>query len=123
MNKELRKQVFDKYGGHCAYCGRDLEFNRMQVDHIWPVQRGLLGAKERLKKQENIESLNPACGRCNRYKSTMDLETFRKQLSKQVQRARNKSWNFRMAEDFGLVAETGNDVIFYFEKYCCGHPR
>ena len=116
ISPTLRQQVFDKYGGCCAYCGCDLG-NKMQVDHIKPVQRGMLGAKERLKDAETLDQLNPSCGRCNRYKSTLTLERFRLEISKQVERARKKSWNFRIAEDYGLVEPTDKPVQFYFETY------
>jgi len=46
----------------------------------------------------------------------MRLEEFRKQIAKQVERARLRSWNFKMAEDYGLVIETPAKVVFYFEK-------
>ena len=28
-----RRAVYEKYDGHCAYCGRAMEFGKMQVDH------------------------------------------------------------------------------------------
>ena len=34
--KADRLQVFNKYGGHCSYCGREMEINEMQVDHLIP---------------------------------------------------------------------------------------
>lgn len=32
--KAVRKQVYEKYNGHCAYCGRPIAYKDMQVDHI-----------------------------------------------------------------------------------------
>lgn len=40
MNKKTRLKVYEKYGGHCAYCGEAIEFKEMQVDHIKPLCRG-----------------------------------------------------------------------------------
>lgn len=40
MNVRTRMLVYDKYGGRCAYCGRELRPDEMQVDHIVPVWRG-----------------------------------------------------------------------------------
>ncbi len=117
MRKSLRDQVFRKYGGRCAYCGQALVLgHKMQVDHIEPVFRNRDGDKERIKEGDTIENLNPACIRCNQYKSTMSIETFRAEIKEQVARARRKSRNFRIAEDYGLIKETGIDVVFYFEK-------
>ena len=42
MNKKIREIVYQKYGGHCGYCGRELKTIRdMQVDHIEPKRRDL----------------------------------------------------------------------------------
>lgn len=116
LSKEFREIVHAKCNGHCAYCGSVLPYSDMQVDHIVPVRRGTIGESVRVKKLSFLENLNPSCGRCNRYKSTMNLENFRKEISQQVERARRDSWNFRMAEDFGLIEVTGIKVEFYFEK-------
>lgn len=35
--KKLRKQVYAKCNGHCAYCGCELEYKDMQVDHVIPL--------------------------------------------------------------------------------------
>lgn len=36
MKKETRLKVYRMYDGHCAYCGRTIEYKDMQVDHIVP---------------------------------------------------------------------------------------
>ncbi|MCI5852291.1 MAG: HNH endonuclease [Clostridiales bacterium] len=38
--KHIRQQVYEKYGGHCAYCGKALEYKEMQVDHLIPLRSG-----------------------------------------------------------------------------------
>ena len=40
MNKSDREKVYDKYSGHCAYCGKPITLQSMQVDHIIPKARG-----------------------------------------------------------------------------------
>lgn len=37
MTKAERFQVYNKYGGHCAYCGKKIGYKDMQVDHIDPM--------------------------------------------------------------------------------------
>lgn len=69
--KAVRKQVYEKYGGHCAYCGRPIAYKDMQVDHIKAKYVG--GADE-------LDNYNPACRMCNFYKGTMDIDRFRDQL-------------------------------------------
>ena len=40
MNKNIRQAVYAKYNGHCAYCGCEIGYKDMQVDHIEPKCRG-----------------------------------------------------------------------------------
>lgn len=117
MTKKLRDEVKKKFGGRCAYCG--VLAGSLQIDHIVPIYRdryvGYL-AKHAVKALETIDTLNPSCRRCNIYKSVLSLEDFRIEVSRQVERARRYSLNFRMAEDFGLIKETGDPVVFFFER-------
>ena len=34
LSASERRIIYDKMGGHCAYCGEDLAYEDMQVDHI-----------------------------------------------------------------------------------------
>ena len=40
MKKEDRLKIYRKYDGHCAYCGKSIEYKDMQVDHLVPKNRG-----------------------------------------------------------------------------------
>lgn len=79
----------------------------MEVDHIHPKSHG---------GNDEMENLMPACRSCNRYKLVFSLEEFRNEIALQVKRARESSLNFRLAERFGLIQETGKKVSFYFER-------
>jgi 5-methylcytosine-specific restriction endonuclease McrA len=133
MKKELRMQVYNKYNGHCAYCSNEITYKQMQVDHIIPqstftqcIRNKDLDVKFykvpeflmhlELGDQDHFDNLAPACARCNRYKKSNSLESFREQISKQVERARKTSWNFRCAEDYGFIEIINKPVEFYFEK-------
>ena len=37
LTKEERRAVYDKTHGHCAYCGCNIGFEDMQVDHVVPL--------------------------------------------------------------------------------------
>ncbi len=106
INIETKRKVLEKYDYHCAYCGCCIK-DRACIDHIVPYDAG--GSSE-------IDNLNPACPKCNNWKFTFSIEQFRMELSKQVDRARKYSRNFLMAERYGLVKETKEPVVFYFEK-------
>jgi uncharacterized protein (TIGR02646 family) len=127
MKKEVRKQVHEKCGGHCAYCGEDITLKAMQVDHIkpkrdyhrWSDGHYYCPVQGRIKVThgvDDIENLNPSCRKCNNFKTAMSLEEFRRELESQVARARRYSVNFRMAEKYGLIQAEERPIVFYFEK-------
>ena len=126
MNKEERQRIFEMFGGKCAYCGKELN-GRWHVDHIIPIyrndtdeqfERRIKHGSRRMdipRGKDVPENYYPSCSRCNGWKSTFTIESFRAEISEQAKRARAYSCNFRMAEDFGLIKETGIEVKFYFE--------
>lgn len=119
----MRETVYLKYDGHCAYCGSPITIKEMHVDHIIPKYRHsqihdclIVGGKKFTEYGVNdIRNLNPACGVCNRWKSTYSVEEFRHEIYMQVERLRKNSAPFRMAERYGTVKATNNPVVFYFE--------
>ena len=118
MTKTERLNLLNKYNGKCAYCGVDLK-GKFQADHINPIHRGYsdfhLEKMKVVRGLDIIQNITPACRRCNAFKSTFTLEKFREEISEQVKRTRRYSFNFRLAEDYGLVKETNIEVKFYFE--------
>ena len=36
ISKAKRELVYNKYNGRCAYCGREIAYKNMQVDHFIP---------------------------------------------------------------------------------------
>lgn len=107
--KEIRKQVYNKYNGHCAYCGCELTYKEMQVDHLDCVRNN--------GEHNEIQNLMPSCRMCNYYKSTYTLEKFREQLELIVGRL-NKGFTYRLAKKYNLIMETWQPSIqFYFEHF------
>ena len=104
--KAVRKRVYEKYNGHCAYCGRPIDYKDMQVDHIQAKYVG--GADE-------LENYNPACRMCNFYKGTMDIDHFRDQLKLARERL-HKVYIYRLPLAYGLIEEKDNNIEFYFER-------
>ena len=107
ISKHTRLKVYQKYNGHCAYCGCQLALKDMQVDHIYSVY-WYNGAND-------IENYNPACRMCNFYKSTMPIEDFREQLGKLTSRLEN-IFIYHLAKKYGLIQEVEKPIKFYFEK-------
>lgn len=117
--KKVRLEVHAKYNGHCAYCGKKLEYKDMQVDHLIPYQR------ERFKKytEEEIECFEnymPACRRCNHYKRAHSLETFRTYIEEIPKKLRRDNYIYKVGLDYGLIEEHEYKVKFFFEQVAVG---
>jgi len=106
-----RKIIFEKYKGHCAYCGNPIDFNKFEVDHIEPLRRN-----DNYGGSDTIENKNPACMPCNRSKSTFTIEGWRTQLHNKIVSLNRDSATYRVAKRFGLVKETGIKIEFHFEQ-------
>lgn len=127
MSKESRQKIFDKYGGRCAYCGCEL-VKGWHVDEIEPIRRNWeyveneTGISKRYTdcmhpERLNINNQNPACPSCNINKHSESLEDFRKSIKKYVESLNLYSTQYKIARRYGLIKETNNDVVFYFEKH------
>jgi len=115
MKKELRQKVYEKFNGKCAYCGRDIAFKDMQVDHYYPLASiGCANASE--TDLNSFDNLMPSCRRCNHYKRAELPEHFRTQM-KTLHKRLMKIYIVKVAVDFGIIQINPWDGIFYFEKY------
>jgi len=119
FSKKIRKAVFDKTDGHCAYCGCVLP-PRWHVDHIVPKRRS--STEESLKNNheerggDNLENLLPACPSCNIFKDTQSLESFRKSIEHTYDTVLLGTKTISIAERYGIVTRQRIKVKFYFEK-------
>lgn len=132
---ERRKRVWRKYDKRCAYCGKELEYKDMQVDHLVPkyafeyLEREIerKGKPEKLREEfeqrygidclsmDDPRNLMPSCRSCNHYKSTFDLDGFREQMATIHERIK-KDYITRVGLDYGIVELKPFDGKFYFEK-------
>lgn len=117
IKKDVRQRVYAKYSGHCAYCGKSIDYKEMQVDHLIPIQRAEAG-KADWREVENENNYMPACRRCNHYKRSGDLETFRKMISEIPTKLYRDNYIFKVGLDYGII-ETDfiNHIDFYFEFF------
>lgn len=115
-----RMEVWQKYNGHCAYCGCEITLEKMQVDHMESIYRHekdyIAGNTEYMDK---IENYMPACRMCNFYKMTYTLEQFRQRLQTMTERL-EKQFIYRLAKKYGIVREQEKGITFYFETVVKG---
>jgi len=107
MNKrtELRQKVWLKYNKRCAYCGKELKYKDMQIDHLFPKTYG---------GNDRFINLMPSCRRCNHYKRAENLEGFRRLILTLHKRISNL-YIGKVAIDYGIITITPFNGKFYFE--------
>lgn len=113
--KKVREQVFNKYGGRCAYCGVDLDPKNWQLDHIVPVQRECFG-KYSENEIECFDNYVAACRTCNHYKRAHSLETFRRYIEEIPDKLTRDSYIYRIGLKYDLIAPRQKKIVFYFEQ-------
>lgn len=119
ISKKVRHLVYDKCGGHFAYCGKEIAYKDMQVDHITPLLRNFPDWQIEIggwtRGTDDIDNLLPSCRSCNFRKGTCDLEDFRKQVKAQCETL-CKTFQGRMSLSYGLIVKVDKPIVFYFEK-------
>ena len=111
MKKELRLSVWRKYNKRCAYCGKELEYKDMQVDHYIPQR--LFDDGSAKGDKNNIDNLMPSCRRCNNYKRDYFPGNFRENPKALHERVLNK---YICNKDYGIIKIKPFDGEFCFEK-------
>lgn len=107
LSAKERKNVYDMYHAHCAYCGTQITFRGMQIDHKQPLANG---------GEDVLENMLPACRSCNHYKHTLDIEGFRTYLEDIPKRLKRDCIAYQVGARFGIVKVGEPKVVFYFEK-------
>lgn len=102
-----RTKIHAKTNGRCAYCGCQITIKQMQVDHVHAIRIG---------GEDDLSNMLPACRSCNHYKSSLDLERFRKALERQPDVLERDNVTYKIAVRFGTVIPNPKKVTFYFEK-------
>ena len=124
LTKAERMRIYNMYGGRCAYCGKEITYREMQVDHVKPVFRGW---DEHLKQHlpdgllgtDEVSNYHPSCRPCNFRKSTSDIEGFRGAIEHGIT-CLKRDFTYRMMLRYGLVEETPKRVLFHFEQVQLG---
>ena len=113
--KRQREEVFNKYGGRCAYCGCELTLRTMQVDHIKAVYTSSLENDGVETQDDSFDNLNPSCRQCNFYKGTLDIEQFREKIMTTLYETCQNTFQAKLAKKLGMLTVKQFDK-FYFER-------
>jgi predicted RNA-binding Zn-ribbon protein involved in translation (DUF1610 family) len=121
--KETRQKVWEKYQGRCAYCGKEIKYEEMQVDHAIPFAGEWYGRNtEKVRQMIDDNSINdfsnlmPACRACNFYKGGGDIESLRYSVLNQLSVSCRSTFQTRLAIQYGMIEYHPWDGKFYFEK-------
>lgn len=108
INKATRQAVYEKYNGRCAYCGREIKYKDMQVDHFIPKNGWAV------QGTDDISNLMPSCRMCNHYKRANSLELFRIYIQ-EIPRKLQQNYIYKVGVVYGNVIENKKPIKFYFE--------
>lgn len=134
MNKQIKKQVYDKYGGKCAYTGALLDAD-WQIDHIEPKSSFIWRQQDYVKKiygidceVNDIQNLNPAQKIINHYKRHLSIDEFRARVNNlhnvlnrlpkntKIEKTKKRiEYMYKIAELFGVTKDHSFSGRFYFE--------
>jgi len=126
--EKKREIIYKKFNGRCAYCGRKIAYNKMEIDHIIPKSRFQELTKNKRhylpyflqhlteKDVNHIDNLYPCCSYCNDIKEDKTIFEFRNAIKHQISLLNRYVANYKIAKTFRLIVELDNDVKFYFEK-------
>jgi hypothetical protein len=106
-----RLAVYNKYNGHCAYCGCALRPKDMQVDHLVPKSSKIV-----TNDVNDFHNLMPSCRKCNHYKRAESLNEFRNKIATLIYRVQKEYLN-ELAEKYGIYQYHEWDKKFFFEKF------
>ena len=108
FSKKIREEVYQKYNGHCAYCGREIEYKDMQVDHF--IAKAVINDEH----TNDMSNLMPSCRMCNHYKRAHSLETFRRYIQ-EIPKKLKTNYIYKVGIVYGNVIENVKPIQFYFE--------
>lgn len=105
MSDKKRKAVYDKFNGHCAYCGCKISYRELVVDHFIAFSKN---------GGDKIDNLFPSCELCNGRKHDFGLEEFRKQ----IENLPNENFpRLKMLCKYYNIKPKRKGFLFYFETF------
>ena len=97
----VRRGVWARYGGRCAYCGVPIKLHTCHMDAYYP------------DKGYEPENMMPACDSCYLRKKGKSPAEFQKYIESCYIKVRKHPF-YAYARRFGLIVEPNKGVTFYF---------
>ena len=102
-----RRDIYNKYDGHCAYCGKKIEYDDMTIDRLTAQSKG---------GTNNLENTIPSCQLCNNQKADRTVEEFRAFLE-DITSVLDENKQYRLALRYKKIAVVKRSpIVFYFEQ-------
>lgn len=121
-----KEMLFAKFNGLCAFCGYELG-ERWCIWNIEPQKTIVTYRGDIILGNDSYENKLPACIACNSTRAhnsdkhlKIDIESFRQVLYHEFDFMKNYSMAstyYHKMIKYGLIKETGNEIIFHFEKH------
>lgn len=70
--KEIREMIYYKADCKCALCGREISYDNMTLDHIYPLAMG---------GEDKVDNLQCACEPCNLFKGSILPDDFMQRIT------------------------------------------
>lgn len=115
MDKK-RREIWNKSGGKCWYCGCDLPVKGWHADHFKPIRRNWWENTCLNPENENEENKVPTCPSCNIQKGSLNVEQFRAKIAGFINSLNQYHTQYAVAKRYGLIQETNKQVEFWFER-------
>ena len=107
LTQEERKTVHGRYGGHCAYCGRQISISQMEIS---------VTSKMKYAQKNDLNMILPSCRICNRGRKTKSIMQYRMDIRSAHEILLRYKSLYGLAARFHKVQWTGDNFKFYFEQ-------
>ena len=107
LTKQQRIKLWESSDKKCQYCGENITYSQMQLDHINAIQEG--GKNE-------LENYRCACRMCNYGKYTFSIDEFKQYIKRIPEKLIKRHFDFRIAMKYGLIEIKDKEIVFEFEN-------
>ncbi|MBO5435344.1 HNH endonuclease [bacterium] len=121
LSPDEKAHVYNKFNGHCAYCGCGTNLSDVTIDHVKPLNKN--GTDE-------TDNMFPCCYVCNHIKHNFTVSKFRSRIVEICHSINIDDTNIisnnsvkperlseiEIAKKYGSEVAVSGTVVFYYEK-------